>query len=108
MSGSDTNEVLRECLAQRPKTSDIKPASPSDDIQQFFDSQVSTVRKFSLVTIARIKLKIAQIVREGEIIQTEKSTAAKNIKYIYLDQRATAEQPAKQIIEQQKDRMEHE
>lgn len=72
MSGSDTNEVLKEFMTQRPKPSE----KPSDDIQQFFDSMASTVRKFSPLTIAQIKLKIAQIVGEEEIAWAEKTTAA--------------------------------
>lgn len=71
----DTNKMLRLLLSQPPKPSDFVPQNPfdfipqnpSDDIQPFFDSMVSTVRKFSPLSIARIKLKIAQIVGEEEI-----------------------------------------
>ncbi|XP_055321618.1 uncharacterized protein LOC129577869 [Sitodiplosis mosellana] len=63
----ETNGILHEFSAQRPKPSDFMPQKPADDIQQFFDLMASTVRKFSPLSIARLKLKIAQIIGEEEI-----------------------------------------
>lgn len=79
---SETNEILREFLANRPKASDFIPQKPADDVQQFFDSMASTVRKFTPVTIAKIKLKIAQIVGEEEIAWAEEQA---RMQVIYVD-----------------------
>lgn len=49
---TDTNVILREFLAQRPKPSNFLPQKPADDVQQFFDSMESTVRKFTPLSIA--------------------------------------------------------
>lgn len=85
-SQMETNDILREFLAQRPKPSDFLPQKPDDDIQQFFDSMASTVRKFSPLSIARIKLKIAQIVGEEEIAWAENAAREANqqVEYVYL------------------------
>lgn len=71
---TETNEILREFLANRPKPSDFLPQKPADDVQQFFDSMASTVRKFTPVSIAKIKLKIANIVGEEEIVWAEEQS----------------------------------
>lgn len=68
---SETSAILREFLAERPKPSDFMQQKPIDDLQHFFDSMASTVRKFSLMRIARIKLKISQIVGEEEMTWAE-------------------------------------
>lgn len=59
--------ILREFLAQRPKPFDFVPQQPADDVQLFFDSMAMTVRKFTPLSIAKIKLQIAQIVGAAEI-----------------------------------------
>lgn len=65
------NEILREFLAQRPKPYDFMPHQSADNIQLFFDAMASTVRKLSPLSIARIKLKVTQIVGEEEIAWAE-------------------------------------
>lgn len=99
-----TNEILREFLDSRPKPSDFMPPKPADDVQQFFDSMASTVRKFSPLAIARIKLKIAQIVGEEEIAWAEE-VARQNApaEYIYLTQttQETTQQSSGAILTQQ-------
>lgn len=74
---SETN-VIREFLAQRPNPFDFLAQKPADDVQQFFDSMSSTVRKFTPLTIARLKLKIAQIVGEEEIAWAENAARFSN------------------------------
>lgn len=69
---NETSEILHEFLANRPKPSDFIPQQSADDIQQFFKSMEATVRKLSPLAIARIKLKIANIVGEEEIAWAEK------------------------------------
>lgn len=72
---SDVTDILREFMTQRPKPSDFMPQKPDDDIQEFFNSMASTVRKLSPLAVARIKMKIAQIVGQEEIAWAE--TAAR-------------------------------
>lgn len=69
---SETNVLLHELLTQWPKPSDFQPQKPADDVQLFFNSMASTVRKLSPVAIARVKLKISQIIGEEEIAWAEK------------------------------------
>lgn len=76
---SETNLILREFLSQRPKPSDLLPMKPVDHVQTFFDSMASTVRKFSPLEIAKIKLKISQIVFEQEIAWAESAARAEVI-----------------------------
>lgn len=83
---NETNDILREFLSSRPKPSDFVPQKPNDDVQQFFDSMASTVRKFSPVSIARIKMKIGQIVGEEEVAWAE---AQSNVQYIYMNASTT-------------------
>lgn len=64
---TETNVLLREFLDNRPKPSDFLPQKPTDDVQQFFDSMATTVRKFPALSIARIKMKVAQLIGEEEI-----------------------------------------
>lgn len=68
---SETNLILHEFLTQRPNPFDFLPQKPADDVQSFFDSMASTVRKLTQLAIARIKLKISQIVGEEEIAWAE-------------------------------------
>lgn len=70
----ETNEILREFLAHWPKQSDFVPLKPADDVQQFFDSMISTVRKLTPVAIARIKMKVAEIVGEEELAWAENTS----------------------------------
>ena len=86
---NDVNDLFRELLAQRPKATDFMPQKPVDNVQQFFDSMASTVRKFSPLAIARIKLKIAQIVGEEEIAWAQQPP----VEFIYV-QPETIEQQA--------------
>lgn len=67
----DTNEIIREFLSSQPKPSDSMPQKPNDEVQQFFESMATTVRKFSPLAIARIKMKIAHLVGEEEILWAE-------------------------------------
>lgn len=69
---NETNDILRAFLNDRPKLSDFLPKKPDDDVQQFFDSMAAIVRKFSPLSIAKIKLKIGQIVGEAEIAWAER------------------------------------
>lgn len=68
---SETNDILREFWAQHPKPSDFMPQQSADDVQLFFDAMASTVRKFSPLSAARVKLKVGQIVGEAEIAWAE-------------------------------------
>lgn len=70
-------------MESRPKPSVFLPQKPVDDIQQFFDSMASTVRKFTPLAIARIKLKIAQLVGEEEIAWAELQTT-QNYQYVFV------------------------
>lgn len=79
---TETNEILREFLANRPKPSDFLPQKPADDVQQFFDSVASTVRKFSPLSIAKIKLKFGNIVGEEEIAWAEEQA---RLQVIYIE-----------------------
>lgn len=80
---SETATFLREFMSRRPMLSDFLPQSkPADDTQQFFDSMAATVRKFSPLAIARIKLKVGQIVSEEEISWAEEQARTQ---IIYVD-----------------------
>lgn len=80
---SETTSFLREFMSSRPKLSDFLPQpKPADDTQQFFDSMAATVRKLSPLAIARIKLKVGQIVGEEEISWAEQQARTQ---IIYLD-----------------------
>lgn len=74
----ETNEILRQFLENEPKPSDFLPPKPADDVQQFFDSMATTVRKFSPLDIAKVKLKVAQIVGEHEIVWAEQQATTFN------------------------------
>lgn len=77
---SETNDMLREFLAQQPNPFGFLAQKSADDVQQFFDSMASTVCKFTPLTIARLKLKIAQIVGEEEIAWAENAARFSNRK----------------------------
>lgn len=68
---TEANVILHEFLANRPKPSDFLSQKPTDDIQQFCDAMASTVRKFSPLQIAKVKLKISQVVGLEEIAWAE-------------------------------------
>lgn len=61
MVSSEINDILREFLANRPKPSDFLPQRPMDDLQSFFNVMCDTVRKFTPLQIAKIKLEIVQL-----------------------------------------------
>lgn len=67
----ETTAIMREFLATRPKPSDFLPKQPDDEIQIFFNSMAATTRKFSPLSVARLKLKISQLVGEEEIAWAE-------------------------------------
>lgn len=71
-----TNGILRDFLDSPTKPSNILPQIPADDVRQFFNSMATTVGKLTPLAIARIKLKVAQIVGEEEIAWAE---AAQNV-----------------------------
>lgn len=77
----ETSEILREFLANRPNPSDFMPKKPIDDIQHFLDSIAVTMRRLSPLAIARLKLKIANIVGEEEIAWAQQNP----VQYIFLD-----------------------
>lgn len=81
LQANETSEILREFLASRPKVSDFIPQKPIDDIQYFLDSIAVTMRRLSPLSIARIKLKIANIVGEEEIAWAEQNP----VEIIYID-----------------------
>lgn len=81
---NETSEILRELLANRPNPSDFIPQKPVDDIQHFLDSIAVTMRKLSPLAIARLKMKIANIVGEEEIAWIEQNP----VENIYLDSNA--------------------
>lgn len=68
----DTNEIVRAFLNSRTKPYDFLPPMPADDVRLFFAAMASTVRKLSPLAIARIKMKVAQIVFEEEIAWAER------------------------------------
>lgn len=86
----ETTEMLREFLANRPKPSDFIPQTPVDDIQHFLNSIAVTMRRLSPLSIARLKVKIANIVGEEEILWATQNP----VEYIYLDQQSTTIEPA--------------
>lgn len=96
---NETNDILREFLNSRPKPSDFIAQKPVDDVQEFFNSMASTVRKFTPLAIARIKLKIAQIVGEEEIAWAEEAARVQSIQY--LDVYVHPQQPPANLTEQQ-------
>lgn len=84
---SDTNDLFREFLSNRPKPSDFIPQKPDDDIQTFCDSIAKTLRKLSPLAIARAKLKIANIVGEEEIAWAQQPTT----EYVLVEQNPTVQ-----------------
>lgn len=60
-----------------------KPPEPKDNLQRFFEAIASTMRTFSPVSIAKIKLKISQMVGEEEIACAEVNAAA-GVGFIYI------------------------
>lgn len=70
---TDSSDILREFIACRPKPSDFLPQQPQSAVHKFFESMADTVSKFSPMAIARIKLKIANIVGEEEIAWAQES-----------------------------------
>lgn len=81
MVSSETSDILREFLANRPKPSDFFPLRPMDDLQSFFDNMCDTVRKFPPIDIATIKFEIAQIVCKQEILWAENATKTMYIQH---------------------------
>lgn len=81
---NEHTEILREFLNRRqPNPMDCLPSKPSalkDSLQQFFESIASTMRTFSPLAIARIKLEISQIVGKEEIACAER---IENVEIIY-------------------------
>lgn len=95
---NETSEILREFLANRPKPSDFIPQKPVDDIQHFLHAIAVTMRRLPPLAIARIKIKVANIVGE-EIPWAEQNP----VEYIYLDSNTlnqTTAQPTEQSTEQ--------
>lgn len=87
----DADDVMEKFFANRPKPSDFfPPEKPSDDIDAFFHSIATTVRKFSPVAVARLKLRIANMVGEEEISWAE-AEASNRVQYIIV------EPPAKRV-----------
>lgn len=87
-SPEETNDVLLEFLQRkRPNPINFLPPKPSekDALQHFFDSIASTMRNFPPLSIAKIKLQIANIVGAEEVACAERNEAANgsvNIKYV--------------------------
>lgn len=84
-------DILREFLNHKQPTAieflppkPPEPPEPKDSLQQFFEAIASTMRTFSPVSIAKIKLKISQIVGEEEIVCAEKNAAAEEF-YLYSE-----------------------
>lgn len=84
----ETNDLLKEFLtSKRPTPIEfLQQEKPTDSIQLFFDSMASTVRTFSPLSIARIKLRIAQIVGQEEIACAEKQAReSENVQYFVVE-----------------------
>lgn len=81
----ETSEILRDFLANRPNPSDFIPKKTDDDIQHFLDSMAVTMRRLSPLAVARIKVKMANIVGEEEIAWAQQNP----VEYIYLDPNPT-------------------
>lgn len=96
-SSENSNDILREFLhRKRPDPIDFLPPKPQekDAIQQFFDSIATTVRNFPPLSIAKIKLKIANIVGEEEIACAERNEAmVGSVQFINLDNLTYVEEP---------------
>lgn len=69
--------MLDTLLNQCPNPSDSTAQKPADDVQKFFDSMASTVRKLSPLSIAKIKLQVSQIVGAEEIAWAENANLLK-------------------------------
>lgn len=87
-SSNEQADILREFLNHKQPTPieflPSKRPEMRDNLQQFFEAIASTMRTFSPVSIAKIKLKISQIVGEEEIVCAEKNAAAEEF-YLYSE-----------------------
>lgn len=96
-TSQDNSDILREFLNHKPPNPidflPPKPSEPKDNLQQFFEAIAGTMRTFSPVSIAKIKLKISQIVGEAEIANAEEK-AASNLGFIYTTHIQTEEEKA--------------
>lgn len=101
---NETNEILREYLASRPKPSDFIQ-KPADELEQFFHSMSLTVRKFSPLAIARIKMKVAQLIGEEELLWAENAARleSQNVEFIYVPADAQPAETGQQQIEKPAD-----
>lgn len=78
-SAETTTDVLREFLQRkRPNPMKFIPPTPPQKcgVQQFFDSMATTVKTFPPLSIAKVKLQIANIVGEEEIACAERNASA--------------------------------
>lgn len=71
----DAEVVLDTFFAHRPAANEFLPSERIDELDQFFLSMAATVRKFPAVSIAKIKMGIAQMVGQEEIVWAEKKDA---------------------------------
>ncbi|XP_031639821.1 transcription factor Adf-1-like [Contarinia nasturtii] len=101
---TETNDILREFMATRPKPADFFPPKSPDELDTFFESLAKTMRKFSPLVIAKLKLKMSQMVGEEEIAWAENSARIEqqNLEFIYLPVQTPSE-PQQQEQQQQMD-----
>lgn len=90
----DATESLLRMLVNRkqPSALDFLPPKPKDNLAQFFESIASTMRTLPPVSIARLKLKISQLVGEEEIAVAESNALAdssqSNVQFIYVTEQS--------------------
>lgn len=91
----DNSDILREFLNRKaPNPVDFlppppPPPPPKDNLQHFFDAIASTMRTFSPLSVAKIKLKISQLVGEEEIANAE--NAESHVEFVYIESPRTTE-----------------
>ncbi|KNC31456.1 hypothetical protein FF38_04039 [Lucilia cuprina] len=74
-SSDPTTELLYELISfRKPRLVDFlqQKIRPKDYLDHFFDSLASTMRSFAPISIAKLKLKMSQIVGEEEVFLTQK------------------------------------
>lgn len=90
-SVDEQNELLQAIFVRnRPESLPPPPSPPKDNLDHFFESIANTMRTFSPLAIAKIKLQISQIVGYEEISIAERHASSHHIECAYVD---NAEEP---------------
>lgn len=98
-ASADPSELLYELISTRKSNPvDFLPSSvPKDHLDHFFDSLASTMRTFPALSVAKLKLKMNQLVGEEEVSLAQQTQTAQ-IVYIQQPNQAVMQGDATNFI----------